>query len=451
MIVTKFGGSSLSDANQIKKACKIMLDDPRRKVMVVSAPGKRFNDDCKTTDLLISLAKAALAKQDVNGKLEEVVQRYKDIAEGLCLDSNAWKAVREDLLSRINKTTLDVLMFMDLMKAAGEDNNARLIALYFQSLKIPASYVSPKTAGLVLSDESGDARVLSQSYKNLEKLKNTSEIIVFPGYFGYTKSGQVVTFARGGSDITGAILAAATNAEVYENFTDVDGVFAAHPKIVDCPVVVDTISYREMRELAYAGFNVLQEESVEPVYRAHIPTNIRNVNNIMLAGTMVVNEKKTNKFPIVGIAGSKDFCIVNVGKFLMNREIGFGRKLFQLLEEEGISFDHAPSGIDNISPIIKQGQLTDENKSRLSKRIKADLHADSVEFTMDIALIMLVGEGIFTLKGTAARATNALAAKGINIMVLGMNGNSVSLTIGVDNKDLERSTRLLYEEFFVNK
>jgi aspartate kinase len=449
MIVTKFGGTSMADASQIKKACAIQASDNRRLIMVVSAPGKRFEGDEKVTDLLIDLAKTALAKQDTKPALDKVVRRYGEIVLDLGLDGGVIKTVADDLTCRLQKAaTLPEPYFMDLMKAAGEDNCAKLVAAYLESAGVDACYLNPNASGMILSDEAGNARILPQSYVKLSKLAKLDKIGVFPGYFGYTQSGEVVTFARGGSDITGAILAAAVKAEEYENFTDVDGVFAAHPKMVKDPVAVDAITYREMRELAYAGFNVLHEESVEPVFRAHIPIRIKNVNNPDCEGTRIVHERNASKFSIVGIAGTKDFCIVNVWKFLMNREIGFGRKLFQLLEEEGISFDHAPSGIDNISPIIRQAQLTRENVKRLENRITKDLGADSVVFNMDIALIMLVGEKMFSLKGTAARATNALASNGINIAVLTMGGNSVSLTIGVDNKDLEKATNLLYQEFF---
>lgn len=448
MIVAKFGGTSMAEAGQIKKACAIMLADQRRKIMVVSAPGKRFSGDVKLTDLLIGLAAAAIGGEDLALKTEEVINRFKEITEALNLSRGVLSQIKDDINSRLLKTKLGRERFLDLMKAAGEDNCAKIVAAYLSSTGVKARYVNPCDAGMLLSDESGNAHILPEAYGLLHKLVLEDGIIVFPGFFGCTAGGDVVTFSRGGSDITGAILAAAINAEVYENFTDVDNVYAANPKIVENPVAVSEITYWQMRELAYAGFEIFHEEAVEPVVKARIPIHIKNTNNPSAAGTRIVFSRQPTRAGVTAIAGTRGFCNLTITKFLMNREIGFGRKLFQILEEEKISFDHAPSGIDNISPILRQNQLNADKLQVLTDRIKNELNVDSVELTGDIALIVIVNETVYSTKATAVRAVKCLAAKGIDIIVLNMGSNSLSLTVGIAENNLDKALKTIYSEFF---
>lgn len=458
MIVTKFGGSSLCSATQIKKACAVQLADTRRQIMVVSAPGKRFEDDVKVTDLLINLSQNSYGGQPYENyaaDLAAVTSRFRELTSGLLLDTSVLQSIENDLKSRLDKGTgksiLPMYQYLDLIKAAGEDNCAFLTAEYLKSIGIKARYLSPSDTGMVLSDEPGNARILPLSYTQLNALKDLQGIGVYPGFFGHTESGNVVTFGRGGSDITGSILAVAVQAELYENFTDVDNVFAASPSIVQNPAAVPEITYREMRELAYAGFTVLHEESIEPVLRAGIPLNVKNLNNPASNGTLIVKNRDASNFPIAGIAGTAGFCVLTVGKFLMNREIGFGRRLFQLLEDEQLSFDHAPSGIDTISPIFKQAQFNKEREQRLIGRIQTELNADFVDIARDIAIIMLVGQGLFSLKDAASRAVGAVASADIDIKVLIMCANTESLAIGVEAKNLKPATAALYKEFFAKQ
>ncbi len=358
------------------------------------------------------------------------------------------KDIENNLRTRISLGYDSKEKFIDRIKAAGEDNCARLVAKYFNSRGVYAQYINPKDAGLYLSDEYGNARVLPQSYKNLAKLKDMEGILIFPGFFGYSLSGEVVTFPRGGSDITGAILAVAVEADVYENFTDVDSVFAANPKIVENPKPIPILTYREMRELSYAGFSVLHEETLAPLVKKGIPVNIRNTNKPEAPGTMIVTTREVKDYPVVGIAGAGGFVTINIHKYMMNREIGFGRKVMWILEEEAVPFEHIPSGIDDISIIIKKQYLDEDKKSRIMERIAHDLAVDSVSIGYNLALVMIVGEGMLRRVGVASRATTALAKSGINIQMINQGSSEVSIMFGIEEKDLDKAIIALYNEFF---
>jgi len=448
MKVCKFGGSSMANSEQIKKVCSIITSDPDRKVIVVSAPGKRFDDDTKVTDMLIDCAEKYLTNKDYSDALDRITGRYAEIARDLGLNNNIIDDIENNLKTRLSMHYNSQAKFMDRMKAAGEDNAARLIASYLQSLGVNATYLNPKDAGLFLSDEYGNARVLPQSYKNLARIKSMDGIIVFPGFFGYSLSGEVVTFPRGGSDITGSILAAALEVEVYENFTDVDSVFVASPKIVKNPKPIKTLTYREMRELAYAGFSVLQEETLEPVFQRGIPVNIRNTNNPSSSGTMITPTRDNIEYPVAGIAGDTGFCSININKYMMNREIGFGRKVLQILEEEFVPFEHMPSGIDDISIIIKKKYLDDDKKSRIMERIAKELRVDSVSIEYDLGIVMVVGEGMKKTVGIASKVTEALAKGSVNIRMINQGSSEVSIMFGVSENDVNKAIVAIYDEFF---
>lgn len=448
MKVVKFGGTSLATAEQIKKVCDIVLGDKERRLVIVSAPGKRFKEDIKVTDLLINLAEKYMVQGSAEDELNAVVERYGEIAKGLNLSDEIVKVVEADLRQRLASCTQNKAKFMDLLKAAGEDNSAKVVAEYIKSLGHDASYINPKEAGLILSDEFGNARVLPHSYEKLSGLKDRPGILIFPGFFGYSPDGDVVTFSRGGSDISGSILASAVGASVYENFTDVDSVYVANPNIVENPVGIPEITYREMRELSYAGFSVLHEETLEPVYRKGIPVNIRNTNNPSAPGTMIVTYREKNDSPVIGIAGDSGFCSIYIRKYMMNREIGFGRKVLQILEDEGISYEHTPSGIDEISVIVREKQLNAEKEDRILKRIREELNVDDVAIEHELALVMVVGEGMMRTLGLAVRATGALAGQKINIMMINQGSSEVSMMFGIAAEDTNTAVRALYNEFF---
>lgn len=448
MKVCKFGGTSLASAEQIKKVFNIVTSDPERRLVVVSAPGKEHENDIKVTDMLIKMAETFLNTGDCEEELMAVVGKYAKIAEGLGLGQEIVKDIENNLRTRISLGYDNKEKFIDRIKAAGEDNCARLVAKYFNSRGIDAQYINPKDAGLFLSDEYGNARVLPQSFKNLSRLKNMDGLMIFPGFFGYSLSGEVVTFPRGGSDITGSILAVAVEADVYENFTDVDSVYAASPKLIKNPKAIPVLTYREMRELSYAGFSVLHEETLAPLFKKGIPVNIRNTNNINAPGTMIVNTREIEEYPVAGIAGAGGFVTINIHKYMMNREIGFVRKVLWILEEEAVPFEHIPSGIDDISVIIKKQYLDEEKKSRIMERIAHDLAVDSVSIGYNLALVMLVGEGMLNRVGVAGRATTALAKSGVNIQMINQGSSEVSIMFGIDEKDLDKAIVALYNEFF---
>lgn len=450
MKVIKFGGTSLATAEQVKKVCNIILSDPERRLVVVSAPGKRFEEDIKVTDLLINLAEACLTGANVQEMLEKIVSRFKDIIVELGMPEENVQQVRKNIADRINQDTTDKKRFLDTMKAAGEDICARMLANYLQFLGIDAGYVNPKDAGLILSKNYGNAIVMPESYEKLAKLKNREGITIFPGFFGYSKDGEIVTFSRGGSDITGAILAAAVDADLYENFSDVDSVYAVNPKLVENPFPITKMTYREMRELSYAGFSVFHEEALVPVYRKGIPVAIKNTNNPDAPGTLIVPKLNRVGRPVVGIAGAGGFCSIYIRKYMMNREVGFGRKLLTIIEDEGLSYEHTPSGIDDISVILHQDQLDSNIEKRILDRIRNELHVDDVFIEYDLALIMVVGEGLINTIGMAARATAALAKARVNIIVINQGSSEVSMMFGVRAEHCDTSIRALYKEFFEN-
>ncbi len=449
MKVVKFGGTSLSTAGQLKKACDIILADPARKIVVLSAPGKRYSNDMKVTDLLIMCAEKKLETGEAVNELAAVKSRFAEIAAGLGLDMEINNLIGSDLDARYSSSAADRLRYLDLMKAAGEDNSARLAAYYLKHTGVDATYVNPGDAGLYLNGDYGNAQVLPESYANLSVLRDREGILIFPGFFGYTKAGDVVTFSRGGSDISGSILAAATGAEMYENFTDVDFVFAANPGIVNSPEPIREITYSEMRELSYAGFSVLHEDTLEPVYKAGIPVNIRNTNNPSSPGTLITRSRKMdNGRYVTGVAGASGFCSIFVSKYLMNREIGFGRRLLSILEDEGISYEHMPSGIDNISIIVKERNLPPSIEQKVISRIRNELYVDDVYIERNQSLIIIVGAGMKNIIGLAAKATKALAEAEVNLEMINQGSSEISMMFGVVSENCEKAVRALYNEFF---
>ena len=293
----------------------------------------------------------------------------------------------------MKQNKINPVLFIEAMKASGEDNNAKLIASFFQSRGVEAHYVNPKDAGLFVTDEPGNAQVLPESYENLYRLRGRTGILVVPGFFGYNKAGDVLTFSRSGSDITGSILANGVKAELYENYTDVDAVYTVNPTIVEKPKEIRELTYREMRELSYAGF-VFHDEALSPTFRAGIPVQVKNTNNPSAPGTKIVSQRQNTNGPVVGIASDDGFCNIYIGKYLMNKKIGFGRRLLKILEDFNLSFEHLPSGIYDISVILREKQMDEVTEKEVLERIQTELQADEVKITHHLALIMIVGEGM---------------------------------------------------------
>jgi len=444
--VAKFGGTSMADAAQMRKVADIILSDPERRIVVVSAPGKAHAKDIKVTDLLIACAdKKLTGPADV--ELKAVEDRFSGIHKDLGLPAVVMERISKDLRCRMNGDIQHRKRFVDTMKAAGEDNCAWLFAAHLQSRGVDAQYVSPAEAGMLLSDDYGAALVLDETYKKLNSLRRRKGIVVFPGFYGVTTAGDVVTFSRGGSDITGSVLAAAVGADIYENFTDVDSVFSADPRIVSGAASITEMTYREMRELAYAGFSVFHDEAIVPVVRAGIPICIKNTNRPTAPGTLILPERKHVLGKVVGIASSAGFCAIYVSKYMMNRELGFGRKLLQILEEEGLSYEHTPSGIDNMSVILSEKEFDAAAEAHVSKRITNELAAE-VSVERGLALVMIVGEGMHLAIGMAARATAAFAKASVNIEMMNQGSSEISMMFGVQAADRERAVQSLYAAFF---
>src|SRR5690625_2882646 len=451
MKVAKFGGSSLADANQFKKVSNIIKEDASRKFIIVSAPGKRHEQDFKITDLLIQLGNAYLNKDKYKSYYITIVDRFSKIIKELNLPSSLLAEI-ENKIATIMKDNLSSEDMLNCFKAIGEDSSAKILSVYLQSIGLNANYINPKDAGIIVENDVNGAKLLPESFEKIYKLRQEEGILVIPGFFGYTKDGILSTFSRGGSDITGAIIAAGVKAELYENFTDVDSVYSVNPSIVKNPKEIKLLTYREMRELSYAGFSVFHDEALIPAFNARIPVSIKNTNNPSAPGTMIVANKKPNgKNCVVGIASDTGFTSIYVSKFLMNRELGFGRKLFQILEEEEVSFEHAPSGIDDMSIIIRDSQLTGNKEEIVVNRINKELKPDTVSVHWDLALIMVVGEGMKETIGMAQTATRALGEAKVNIEMINQGSSEVSMMFGIKSDGLHRAIKSLYNAFFVEK
>lgn len=450
MKTAKFGGSSLATYEMVRMVCEIIAADPERRIIVVSAPGKRHDGDTKVTDLLIACAEKRLASEDASAKLAEVVERYAQIAEGFGLDESVMAAISADLSERVCADTCDRAYFMENMKAGGEDNSARLVAAALTSLGHPAVYVSPREAGLRLSAEAGNARVLPESYDNLAELAEMDQIVVFPGFFGYTPppDERVVTLPRGGSDITGSILARATGSELYENFTDVDAVSVVDPKIVPGACPITRLTYPEMRELAYTGFSVFNDEALAPVAEVGIPVRIKNTGNPEAQGTWIGPSRESQPGEVVGITSRDGFAMIFVRKYGMNREVGFGRRLLRILEKEKLAYEHTPTGIDDISVVLRERGFDQETENRVLARIMTKLSPDEVRVDRGYALVMVVGQGLRDTPGLAGRATTALAKAGVNIEMMNQGGSELSMVFGVRSHARLVAVRALYDAFF---
>lgn len=453
MKVCKFGGSSLANAAQLNKVIDIVLADPARRLVVVSAPGKRHSGDTKVTDLLIALAETALKGENTDRAFGEVVERYAQMAQELNLGEEIVRRIEMDLHDRITQVaTLAKDEFMDLMKAAGEDNNAKLVAVAFEARGKKARYASPKDTGMILTGNFGDATLDPESYARLARaFSNFDGIVIYPGFFGYTREGKVATFPRGGSDITGSILAAAVCADVYENFTDVDSVYPCDPRIVaevKDGEGIPTMTYREMRELSYAGFGVFNDDAVIPAVKARIPINIRNTNHPGEPGTMIQQSRRVVPGTVVGIASADGFCNIVVEKYLMNRQIGFGRRLLQILEENGISYEHMPSGVDSQCVVVKGQYLPKERDRKIINEIKAQLDPDFVTIERDLTMVMVVGEGMCYTPGMLAKACLALASAGISMSMVNQGSSEVSFMLAIRTQDRDAAVRALYKAFF---
>ena len=434
MIVVKFGGSSLADSNQFKKVKDIVLSDPQRHYVVPSAPGKRGKGDDKVTDLLY----AVYAENEKGGNcellFEKIRERYGEIASSLSLD-----VPLEDELNTILSNIKNGAS-RDYAASRGEYLNGKLLAAYLGFEFVDAAEV-------IFFDENGMFDEDKSNNALSQKLKDIPYAVI-PGFYGADTEGNVRTFSRGGSDVSGALVARAVNADVYENWTDVTGFRMADPRIVPDAQYIDVLTYKELRELSYMGAGVLHEDAVFPVRRAGIPTNIRNTNEPLHPGTMIRNNAGAENLShvITGIAGRKGFSIISIEKDMMNAELGFGRKVLQAVEECGVNFEHLPTGIDTMCVVVKQEELNGHEDEVISRIIEA-VHPDSVTLHKNLALIATVGRGMVRAYGTAARLFTAISSQGISIRTIDQGSSELNIIVGVDEADFENAVRAIYDTF----
>ncbi|MDO5733185.1 MAG: aspartate kinase [Eubacteriales bacterium] len=449
MKLCKFGGSSLASAEQIRKVCDIIMSDPKRKYIVVSAPGKRYDDDNKITDLLIALANAIHSGYSGSDEIEEICSRYEDIARQLGISDIYGDVIRQDLEFRIHENRANRLALTESLKAAGEDNCAKLLTLYLNSLEVEATYIHPGEAGLELEADARIVQATDESFLRLSKLKELSGLLIIPGFFGYAKgSKQILTFSRGGSDITGSIFAAALTVNVYENFSDVDGVYSVSPKLVRNPHPIRELTYSEMRELAYGGFSVVHEEALEPILRLGIPLNIRNTNNPSYPGTMIVEERFDYDSIVTGITGTKGFCALHFSKYLLNRETGFIAKVLSILADLDIPFEHMPSSLDSVSIIMKDKVFPNDKERIVRQRLYEELSIKNVKVERGYAIVTIVGDAMAQTVGVAARAVSALSRSGINIEFVVQASSEISMLFGVKEAYCNYAVTELYKTFY---
>ena len=436
MKVVKFGGTSLADAEHFRRVAEIVKADPDRHFVVASAPGKRFKEDIKVTDMLYQCYELVREGKDISAHFEKIKERYNTIIADLGLDfdiSGELDYIQNAITHRSGQ---------DFAASRGEYLNSLILAKYLGYDFIDAeSVVFFRENGAYDNEKTNE--VLTAE---LKKHHNA----VIPGFYGVMPNGTIKTFSRGGSDITGSIVARAAEADLYENWTDVSGCLMADPRIVDDPLPIKTITYRELRELSYMGASVLHEDAIFPVRYAGIPINIRNTNDPSAPGTMIVSgtSEYDSKLVITGIAGKRGFSVINIEKDMMNSEIGFGRRVLDVLEDNDISFEHLPSGVDTMSVIVSSASIKGEAKrERILTSINKRVHPDSVVIEDGLALLAVVGRGMVKAKGTAARVFAAISAADINIRMIDQGSSELNIIVGVEEHDLEKALNAIYREF----
>ncbi len=435
--VVKFGGSSLASAEQFRKVKDIITADSARRFVVPSAPGKRYSSDTKVTDMLYSCYDLAVKGKDFSEQFEQIKKRYNDIISELGLEISLEKEFEIVKACFIGKAG------RDYAASRGEYLNGIVLASY-----LGFSFVD--AADVIFFNDAGqfDAKKTGKELSaRLESLENA----VVPGFYGSMPNDTIKTFSRGGSDITGSIVAAAVSADIYENWTDVSGFLTCDPRIVDDPAPIKTITYKELRELSYMGATVLHEDAIFPVRKAGIPINIKNTNKPDDEGTMIVEStSKKPQYTITGIAGKKGFTVVNIEKDMMNAEIGFGRKVLEVFEKNGICFEHMPSGIDTMSVVVHQEEFAPKEQEILSG-LHRNCQPDIIDIETDLALIAVVGRAMKSNRGTAGRIFSALAHAHVNVKMIDQGSSELNIIIGVSEDDFEKATKAIYDIFVETK
>ena len=431
--VVKFGGSSLASARQFKKVGDIIRADKTRRYVIPSAPGKRNSKDTKVTDMLYECYAAASAGASYKKILEVIKARYQEIIDGLELNLNLdheFATIEENFVKGIGK---------DYAASRGEYLNGIVMANYL-------GYEFIDAAEVIFFDEHGNFEAELTNKELSERLEHVERAVI-PGFYGSKHDGSIKTFSRGGSDVTGSIVARAIHADLYENWTDVSGFLVTDPRIVENPEVIETITYKELRELAYMGAGVLHEDAIFPVRKEGIPINIRNTNRPEDKGTLIVESTcRKPRYTITGIAGRKGFCAINIEKAMMNSEVGFGRKVLGVFEKFGISFEHMPSGIDTMTIMVHQDEFEEYEQSVIAGIHRA-VEPDLVDLEADLALIAVVGRGMKGTRGTVGRIFSALAHARINVKMIDQGSSELNIIIGVKNSDFETAIKAIYDIF----
>lgn len=449
MKVVKFGGSSLASGEQFQKVLNIINADPTRKVIVTSAPGKRFGQDTKVTDLLIDYAKKTINHQDCAAIVQQIWARYNEIAQFFNLDSDTIAPLHQELCDLPAVSYPDNDFLLAAFKAHGEKLNAQLLALLLQKKHFPAHFLDPKEAGFLVSNVANDAQVLEETYQKLSRWRDIPEILVVPGFYGITPVDNIATFSRGGSDITGAIWARGIHADLYENFTDVNAIYAADPRIVTKPHPIKIMTYRELRELSYAGFSVFHDEALIPAIQGQVYINVKNTNHPELPGTLIVPEKNFHpKSVITGVASSNHFAALYLHRYLLNKETGFTLKLLKIFYQFNISYEHMPSGIDDLTVIFDKRQFTEKLRRQMCAEIKRVLQPDQLEWIDDYAIIMVVGEGMRNKIGAMQNITTPLAQKNVAIHMINQGASRISIMLGTKKEDAAAAVTQIYHQFF---
>lgn len=431
--VVKFGGSSLADSKQFKKVADIILADQTRRFVVASAPGKRFIEDVKVTDMLYKCYEKATSGEDFDEDFQCIIDRYNSIISELGIDFSLEKDFETI------KASFAHMAGRDYAASRGEYLNSKILANY-----LGFDFIDP--AGCILFDEKGAFDWETTKKKLTPKLKAVKNAVI-PGFYGSMPNGTIKTFSRGGSDVTGSIVARAVEARLYENWTDVSGFLICDPRIINNPEPITTITYRELRELAYMGATVLHEDAIFPVRAAGIPINIKNTNMPEDPGTMIVSESaEPCKYIITGIAGKKGLSVINIEKDKMNSEIGFGRNVLRALEKNNVSFEHMPSGIDTMSVVIATDALRGKEQSILDE-IRTRVNPDHLEIENNLALIAVVGRGMKSTRGTAAILFKALADARVNIKMIDQGSSELNIIVGVEEEDFEVAINAIYKSF----
>ncbi|MCI8951415.1 MAG: aspartate kinase [Lachnospiraceae bacterium] len=431
--VVKFGGSSLASARQFKKVGDIIRGDKARRYVVPSAPGKRNDKDEKVTDMLYQCYDAASEGRSYKKILEKIRSRYEEIIEGLDINlslEHEFANIEENFVNKAGR---------DYAASRGEYLNGMIMAAYL-------GYEFIDAAQVIFFDGEGNFEPDTTNQELKERLEHVERAVI-PGFYGSKHDGTIKTFSRGGSDVTGSIVAKAIHADMYENWTDVSGFLVADPRVIKNPEVIETITYKELRELAYMGASVLHEDAIFPVRREGIPINIRNTNRPDDKGTLIVESTvRKPRYTITGIAGKKGFCSINIEKAMMNAEVGFGRKVLEVFEHFGISFEHMPSGIDTMTVLVHQSEFEEYEQSVIAGIHRA-VEPDFLEMESDLALVAVVGRGMKASRGTAGRIFSALAHARINVKMIDQGSSELNIIIGVKNSDFEASIKAIYDIF----